>query len=133
MRLVLDASVALSAALSEVGFEPLGAHALEAPALLWSEVSSVLSELEWRGEVSGDLASLAWERFLAASITRRASADLYRRAGEVAKELGWARTYDAEYVALADMLQVALITRDARLLRGAQRVVEMVTPDEIVG
>ncbi|MDP8958923.1 MAG: type II toxin-antitoxin system VapC family toxin [Actinomycetota bacterium] len=129
--LVLDASVALSAAMSDVGFQPLGHHDLHAPALLWSEVSSVLSELQWRGEVSKDLAEVARERFLIAPITRRASADLYRKATEMAKQLGWAKTYDAEYVALASMLHVALVTGDARLQRGAGRVIDVLTPDEV--
>ena len=40
-----------------------------------------------------------------------------------------ASTYDAEYVALARMLQAPLVTRDARLLRGARRVLPVVNPE----
>ena len=102
-----------------------------APALLWSEATSVLSEGRRRGEISEELANIAFERLLSAPIARRANADLYRHAAEVAKALGWAKTYDAEYVALARMLQTRLLTRDARLRRGAVRLVEAIGPDDL--
>jgi predicted nucleic acid-binding protein len=35
--------------------------------------------------------------------------------------MGWVRTYDAEYCALAELEDVPLITADDRLARGARR------------
>jgi predicted nucleic acid-binding protein len=56
---------------------------------------------------------------------------LCAEAWRVAEELGWAKTYDAEYVALARMLRCRLLTRDERLRRGAARLVEAIGPTEL--
>ncbi len=119
--LVIDASAALYIAASEGSFESFGSMnevAFFAPALLWSEATSVLKEMRWRGELSEPLGTITFERVMRAPIRRRASAPLYAAARDVARELGWAKTYDAEYVALARMLDAALVSRDGRL-RGA--------------
>lgn len=128
--LVVDASAALALVVSRSGFEVL-ADDLAAPALLWSEVTSVLGELVWRRELSPELADRGHAALLAASISRRNPGELYERARGVARRLGWAKTYDAEYVALAEMLEVPLVTRDLRLQRSAGRLVEVVTPDDV--
>lgn len=44
---------------------------------------------------------------------------------------GWAKTYDAEYVALAHLLGSRLLTLDARLRRTASRLVEILGPTEL--
>lgn len=62
--LVLDASAAVQYALAADGFGLLGRQVLVAPALLWSEVSSVLHELSWRRSLSPELAQEALGRFL---------------------------------------------------------------------
>lgn len=129
--LVIDASAALYLLASADGVAPLADLELAAPALLWSECTSVLNEMRWRGEVSEALASTAFERLLAAPIAKRAEDGIYAGAREVAKELGWARTYDAEYVALARILGASLLSRDERLRRGAGRLVPVVGPDDV--
>src|SRR5256885_9775979 len=45
------------------------------------------------------------------------SAVLRRRAWELAEQLGWSETYDAEYVALTQLQADAFITLDAGLAR----------------
>lgn len=130
--LVIDASAALYLLASEQGVEPFADLELTAPALLWSEVTSVLNEMLWRGEVSRALADTAFDRLIGLPIDRHASDELYRDAGQIARELGWAKTYDAEYVALARRLEVQLLSRDERLRRGAGRLITVVAPDDLV-
>lgn len=67
----------------------------------------------------------------AAPITRRDPHDMLERAWSIADSLGWAKTYDAEYVALAQILDCPLLTRDARLYRGAGRVARIIGPAEL--
>jgi len=129
--LVIDASAAIQACLAADGFAPLEGHELCAPPLLWSEVTSVLHEMLWRREVSSDLARIARDRLGRAPLQRRQPSRLHRRAWDLADELGWAKTYDAEYVALASILQCALLTIDARLASTASRVVEVLGPTEL--
>jgi len=132
VTLVIDASAALYLLASEQGIEPFATFDLVSPALLWSEVTSVLNEMRWRRELSPVLAQTAFDRLIAAPIDRRTDDGLYRDAREVARTLGWAKTYDAEYVALARALEVDLMSRDERLRRGASRLISVVTPDQVV-
>ena len=82
--------------------------------------------------MSAELADAAFGRLLVAPVDRHADADVYRDAREVARQLGWMKTYDAEYVALAQKLGVELLTRDERLRRGASGLVAVVSPDDLV-
>jgi predicted nucleic acid-binding protein len=132
VTLVIDASAALYLLASERGIEPFAKFELVSPALLWSEVTSVLNEMRWRGDLTPALAQTAFDRLLASPIRRRADEGLYRDARDVARLLGWAKTYDAEYVALARALGIDLMSRDERLRRGASRLITVVTPDELV-
>jgi len=132
VTLVIDASAALYLLASAQGIEPFASFDLVSPALLWSEVTSVLNEMRWRRELSPALAQTAFDRLVASPIDRRTGNDLYRDAREVARTLGWAKTYDAEYVALARTLHVDLMSRDERLRRGAARLITVITPDELI-
>ena len=129
--LVVDGSVAVQACLAEDGFDLFGDEDLVSPELLWSEASSVLHELWWRREISDQLASIAFNALLMAPIAPRSPRRLRREAWQVAEELGWAKTYDAEYVALARILRCRLVTLDDRLRRGAGRIIEIVGPRDV--
>jgi len=112
-------------------FSVLRDRDLVAPALLWSEAGSALHELVWRGEITaadGDAAREALEECPVRRI------DDQRLGGEVwraADELGWAKTYDAEYVGLARLLACRVVTLDARLRRGADRLGLVVSVSEL--
>ena len=129
--IVLDASAAVQACLAADGFSLFGRERLIAPALFWSEVSSALHEMRWRKEISTGLADIAFKRLLAAPVSPRSSKRLRREAWGVAEELGWMKTYDAEYVALARSTRCRLFTVDARLRRGAGHVVPIIGPGDL--
>ena len=129
--IVLDASAAVQACLAARGFDLFGHERLIAPALFWSEVSSALHEMHWRKEISAGLVDIAFERLLAAPVSPRSPKQLRREAWRVAEELGWMKTYDAEYVALARTTRCRLFTIDARLRRGAGHVVPIIGPGDL--
>src|SRR5947209_18018246 len=113
--LVVDAAVIITACLSEIGLKALGREELVAPHLMWSEASSVLHELRWRREISAELTTIALDRLTAADVSARRPKGLIEEAWRVADRLGWAKTYDAEYLALARLLKCRLLTSDAKL------------------
>jgi predicted nucleic acid-binding protein len=129
--LVVDAPVVVTACLSEIGLKALGREELVAPHLMWSEASSVLHELRWRKEISSELATIALDRLAAAEISPRRSKGLIEEAWRVADRLGWAKTYDAEYLALARLLRCRLLTTDAKLKAGGSGLVSVIGPAEL--
>jgi predicted nucleic acid-binding protein len=56
---------------------------------------------------------------------------LRRRAWEVADNLGWASTYNAEYVALTQLQADALITLDEDLARSVEGIVRIASIDAL--
>lgn len=89
---------------------------------MWSEATSALHELSWRGQIDRSDAVWTLRRLARSPIKRRDPAALRSTAWEIADELGWAKTYDAEYLALARLLKTRVVTLDARLRRGAERL-----------
>jgi len=131
LTLVVDASVALPACLSEAGFQLVPDTDLVAPELMWSETRSTLHELVWRHEVSASDGEAALDALERCAVRRAGQRRLGAEAWRVADELGWAKTYDAEYVALARLLGCRVVTLDSRLRRGAERLNLVVTLDEL--
>jgi predicted nucleic acid-binding protein len=56
---------------------------------------------------------------------------LTAEAWRIASDLGWAKTYDAEYLASANLLGCRVLTLDMRLRRGAERLGLVVRPAEL--
>jgi predicted nucleic acid-binding protein len=129
--LVLDASAAFAIGVSVTGFDILADEELVAPALLWSEVASALREGVFRGGLHEDLALLALERLAAARIEVHGPGTLQLQAWAIARQLGWAKTYDAEYVALARQKVCLLLTVDRKLQRGAGHLVQIIGPADL--
>jgi predicted nucleic acid-binding protein len=94
--------------------------ALHAPHLLDVEVCSVLRRYAREGAIDSAEAQAAIEDLVAL--------DIYRHAHEPLLERAWAlrdniTAYDAMYVTLAEALDAALLTRDAKLARVAAKYV----------
>ena len=129
--LVVDSSVAIRACLQPDGFDYLGAEDIVAPPLLWSEFRSGVHAALWRGEIRPYEAQRLRERFRRSAVKERRHPRLDEETWLVAEELGWAKTYDAEYVALAQLLACRMVTADGRLRRGADRLGFVVLPAEL--
>lgn len=130
--LVIDASVAFAACANTEGFDEFSGRSLAAPPLMWSEARSTIRERLWRGEIAKDDAEATHARLEQCPVERHSPRDLGTRTWAVAAELGWAKTYDAEYVALAQILGCQLLTVDMRLWRGTRRLGCVITPDELL-
>ncbi len=98
---------------------------------MWSEASSVLHELRWRREISGELAQIALDRLTVANVSPRRPKGLIEEAWRVADRLGWAKTYDAEYLALARLLRCRLVTTDAKLKSAGSGLVNVIGPADL--
>ena len=73
----------------------------------------------------------ALSRLAESPIKRTNPRNLHAEAWNVAEQLGWVKTYDAEYVALARLSNCKLVTRDARLKRAAGHLIEIVDPTKL--
>lgn len=120
--LVLDANVVLAAATRGGGFEPFGGRELVAPPLLWPEARSVLHVALVRRVVPRDVAERALEVLDSGPVRERRHRRLGREAWRIAGLLGWTKTYDAEYLALASLLGADVVTFDRRMRRAAERL-----------
>lgn len=129
--LAIDASADVDLCLSPNGFDELAGEDLIAPQLIRSESLSALHEMRWRGEIPGEMAELGLARRREMPVRIEAPVDLGEDAWRIAEEFGWAKTYDAEYVALARMLECRLVTTDVKLRNGADRLGFVVTPAEL--
>lgn len=131
-KLVVDASVAVRLASMDALPGGLGRFECVAPPLMWSEALSALVESAYRGALPSAQLGAAIERLQALPIaTAGGDAEHRRRTLEIAVSLGWAKSYDAEYIALAQALSCGLLTVDRRLVRSAGHLIEMVGADAL--
>jgi predicted nucleic acid-binding protein len=128
-RFVLDAGAVLE--LARAGTEIPEEHELLAPTLLRSQTLSALHEAVHRGELPADVAREHLARIQRLPIRLLGDAVLRRRAWELADRLGWASTYDAEYLALTQLQADAFVTLDAELARSVEGIVPTATLDAL--
>ena len=130
-RFVVDASAAVYLA-SMADTSLLDRHECLAPPLMWSESVSALNEAAYRGQLPSSELEPALERLERLPITPAGGRPDDRRAAvAIARSLGWASTYDAEYLALARSLGCAMLSTDVRLIRGAAGIVDFVQPGDV--
>jgi predicted nucleic acid-binding protein len=128
-RFVVDASAVLH--LASVEGEVPVAHELLAPTLLRSQTLSALHEAVVRGEIPAEVARDRLARIGRMPIRLLGDAVLRRRAWDMADQLGWASTYNAEYVALTQLQADAFVTLDAELSRGVEGIVATASIDAL--
>jgi predicted nucleic acid-binding protein len=128
-RFVVDASTVIY--LVSEGIEVSAGHRLLAPTLLRSQVLSALHEAVQRGEIPVDVGRERLARFGRLPIRLLGDGVLRRRAWDLAGQLGWASTYNAEYVALTQLQADAFITLDADLARSVEGIIRTASIEEL--
>ena len=127
--LVIDASAALHIALAAKATPGLERYQLVAPPLFLSERTSSLAAAAYRHEIPEEALLEAFERLEAMTVAIVDGGREHRQQALLfARSLGWAKSYDAEYVVLARLRSIPILTTDERLMRGAGRLVEMLDP-----
>jgi predicted nucleic acid-binding protein len=124
-RFVVDCGAVLH--LAAEGTEVPGEHELLAPTLLRSQTLSALHGALHDGSLSSDVALERLARIWAMPIRLLGDAVLRRKAWAIAEQLGWAETYDAEYVALTQLQADAFVTLDPDLARRVEGIVPTAT------
>jgi predicted nucleic acid-binding protein len=128
-RFVVDAGGVIHLASRGLVVHP--EHELLAPTLLRSQVLSALHEAVSRGELSAEVAREHLARVNRMPIRLLGDAVLRRRAWELADWLGWASTYDAEYLALTQLQADAFVTVDADLAHRVEGIVPTAPIDDL--
>jgi predicted nucleic acid-binding protein len=128
-RFVVDVGAVLH--LASEAFEVPDEHELLAPTLLRSQTLSALHEAVERGDIPADVARERLAHIGRMPIRLLGDAVLRRRAWDLADRLGWASTYDAEYIALTQLQADAFVTLDAGLARSVEGIVETASIDAL--
>jgi predicted nucleic acid-binding protein len=128
-RFVVDAGAVLH--LVSVEVEVSSEHELLAPTLLRSQTLSALYEAVQRGEIPAGVGRDRLARVGRMPIRLLGDAVLRRQAWKVADQLGWASTYDAEYIALTQLQADAFVTPDAELARSVEGIVATASIDAL--
>jgi predicted nucleic acid-binding protein len=128
VRSVVDASSVVAYLLGESSDAERGAILgdVHAPGLVDVEVTQTLRGLLRGSKVDLASAELARAELPQLALRRHPDVRLLRRAWELRDVC---TTYDALYVALAEALDAALLTRDARLAQGVDGLIEVIVSD----
>ena len=104
---------------------------LYAPTLWRSQTLSAVYEAVRRGELTDGAAREQLAYINGLKIRLLGDAMLRRRAWVVAEQLGMATTYDAEYIALAQLQKCTLVSTDKALLERVGDLVPTATVDAL--
>ena len=118
--------------LASMGVDVPDEHKLLAPTLLRSQTLSALHEAVHRGEITADVARDRLAHIGQMPIRLLGDGVLRRRAWDLANKLGWASTYNAEYIALTQLQADAFVTLDAELARSVEGIVATASIDALL-
>ena len=128
-RYVIRPDVAIALARDEAVIRD--EHELLAPTLLRSQVLSQLYRAVRDGELSQQEAENAIGYVRRLRLRLLGDRVLQSVAWDVADQLDWPDTFDAEYVALTRLQADALVTLDERLAHAARRLVPVASIDDL--
>jgi indolepyruvate ferredoxin oxidoreductase alpha subunit len=128
-RFVVDCETLLRIAAGEI--EVAAQHELVAPTLVRSQALSALYEAYRRGEISAVEGIERVTRINSLKVRFLGDKVLQRTAWRVADQLGWEKTYDAEFVALTQLQADIFVTSDGNLARAVSGLVETATIDAL--
>jgi len=106
-------------------------HQLLAPTLIRSQLLSHQYRLVREGELTRGDAQRQLDHIRSLRLRLLGDRVLQGAAWRIAEELGWADTFDAEYVALAQLHADSFVTLDADLARSAGTVVATASIDAL--
>jgi predicted nucleic acid-binding protein len=129
-RYVIDPDVAL--ALAEQDMARPTRHALLAPTLLRSQVLARLFAEVKGGRLSQKQAHRRLDSLRKLRIRLLGDRVLQQVAWQVAEELDWSDTFQAEYIALTRLQADALVTMDATLAQAASKLVTVASMDVLL-
>lgn len=130
-RYVIEPGAALELAKREAAIPPR--HKLLAPTLLRSQVLAQLYAQVTRGELTRAAATRRMDYLRGLQMRLLGDRVLQRVAWDIAQELGWNDTLDAEYLALTKLQADALVTVNTGLARAARKLVTVASLDDLLG
>ena len=128
-RYVVDCEVLLRIAAGDI--EVAAGHQLLAPTLVRSQALAAMYAAARRGQVSAAEGRARVQRINSLKVRFLGDKVLQANAWEIAEQLGWEATYDAEYVALTRLQADALVTANDDLARAVSGVVETAPIDAL--
>ena len=128
-RYVIDPEVALH--LARHGVPVASEHQLVAPTLLRSQLLSALYQAVRRREMTKADAERHLDYVRRLQIRLLGDRVLQAVAWKIADQLGWADTFDAEYIALTKLQADALITLDPTVADAARGLVTLAPLDAL--
>lgn len=128
-RYVIDPAVALR--LAQTGAKIPNKHQLLAPILLRSQLLTLLYKAVRQGKISKKDADSHLNYVRGLRLRLLGDRVLQSVAWEIAGQLGWAETYDAEYLALTQLQADAFVTLDSKLATAAKKVVKVAAYEDL--
>ncbi|HXD70001.1 MAG TPA: hypothetical protein VN615_09080 [Gaiellales bacterium] len=128
-RYVVDCETLMRIAAGDIEVAP--GHQLLAPTLVRSQALAAMYAAARRGEISAADGRARVQRINSLKVRFLGDKVLQANAWEIAEQLGWETTSDAEYVALTRLQADALVTANDDLARAVAGIVETAPIDAL--